>query len=325
MKILKGIQKVPGGIMVIPLLLGAIVNTFFPSILKIGGFTTAMFSNAGFPAITGVTFFCIGSGIQFREAPDVLKRGTVLLIAKFLGGFIPGLLVDRFFGPAGILGLTPLVLIAAWSNSNGGLYMGLTAEFGDEVDVSSQGLLCLNDGPFLTMIGMGVAGLANIPIKNLIGTVLPLALGCILGNLDPDMRAFLKPGGSLLIPFFAFPLGAGLNLRSVVSSGVPGILLGIGSVVVTGFFLILADKFVLKRPGYAGAALASVAGNAAATPALLAQTDPRFAADVPTATAIITTAVVVTAILVPVFTTWAVKMWGTGRPEAAKQRAATAR
>lgn len=43
MKILKSVKKVPGGLMVIPLLLGASINTFFPTALSIGGFTTALF------------------------------------------------------------------------------------------------------------------------------------------------------------------------------------------------------------------------------------------------------------------------------------------
>ena len=37
MKILKTIQKVPGGLMVVPLFLGAIVNLVFPQFLDLGG------------------------------------------------------------------------------------------------------------------------------------------------------------------------------------------------------------------------------------------------------------------------------------------------
>ena len=47
MKILKTVQKVPGGTMVIPLLLGVLFNTVAPGLLQIGGLTTATFSSAG--------------------------------------------------------------------------------------------------------------------------------------------------------------------------------------------------------------------------------------------------------------------------------------
>jgi 2-keto-3-deoxygluconate permease len=38
-RIYKTITKVPGGLMVVPLFTGMVINTFFPHLLKIGGFT----------------------------------------------------------------------------------------------------------------------------------------------------------------------------------------------------------------------------------------------------------------------------------------------
>jgi 2-keto-3-deoxygluconate permease len=46
MRIYKTINKVPGGLMVVPLFIGMVINTFFPHLLKIGGFTEAL-SNVG--------------------------------------------------------------------------------------------------------------------------------------------------------------------------------------------------------------------------------------------------------------------------------------
>lgn len=40
MKILQSVKKVPGGLMIIPLLLGVLVNTVAPSFLQIGSFST---------------------------------------------------------------------------------------------------------------------------------------------------------------------------------------------------------------------------------------------------------------------------------------------
>lgn len=41
--ILRFLRKVPAGMMIVPLLIGAFMNTFFPEALKIGSFTTATF------------------------------------------------------------------------------------------------------------------------------------------------------------------------------------------------------------------------------------------------------------------------------------------
>ena len=51
MNIKGSIEKVPGGMMVVPLITGALVNTFFPKALSIGGFTTALFKNGAMPLI----------------------------------------------------------------------------------------------------------------------------------------------------------------------------------------------------------------------------------------------------------------------------------
>lgn len=309
MKILKTVQKIPGGLMVIPLFLGAIINLLFPEILDVGGMTTATFKT-GASSFIGASLMCVGSQITITKVGEPLKRGAVLLLAKFLAGFLPTLLVSQLFGAAGILGITPLMLLAAVTNSNGGMYLGLMTQFGDENDLGAQSLLGINDGPFLTLIGMGLAGLASFDYMALLGSVGTLFVGILLGNIDKDTREFLKPGIMFTLPFLAFCLGTGLNLKNIVTGGLTGIFLGVLVVVLTGLFTISADKLILKRPGYAGAALCTTAGNAVATPAILAEAAPNLAGQVEAATAAVATAVIVTAILCPIVTSLAAKKFG---------------
>ena len=47
MKILEAVKKVPAGVIVVPMLIGSLVNTFIPQLVKIGSFTTATFTSAG--------------------------------------------------------------------------------------------------------------------------------------------------------------------------------------------------------------------------------------------------------------------------------------
>lgn len=311
MKILKTVQKVPGGTMVIPLLLGVIFNTFLPEALNIGGLTSATFSSAGANSIMGVFLVCVGSQIRLSQAPEVLKRGFVLLAAKFIAGATIGLLVGSIFGPSGVLGISSLAIISTVTNSNGGLFMSLAAQFGDEQDIGAQAILNINDGPFLTLVALGASGMADIPVMNLVAAIAPILVGCILGNLDKDISEFCKPALSILIPFFAFCLGAGISIANLVKAGIPGIILGIICVIWSGFICILADKLILKRPGYAGAAISSAAGNCVGTPAAVALATAQFSPlIVEQATAQCAAAVIVTIIGVPLLTTWAVKKWG---------------
>ncbi|EDR2912678.1 2-keto-3-deoxygluconate permease 1 [Salmonella enterica subsp. enterica serovar Oranienburg] len=293
MNIKKAIERVPGGMMVVPLVIGAVINTFAPQALDIGGFTTALFKNGAAPLI-GAFLLCMGAGISVKAAPQALLQGGTITLTKLLVAIGIGLGVEHLFGAEGIFGLSGVAIIAAMSNSNGGLYAALVGEFGNERDVGAISILSLNDGPFFTMIALGAAGMANIPIMALVAVLVPLVVGMILGNLDPHMRDFLTKGGPLLIPFFAFALGAGINLEMLLQGGLAGILLGVLTTFVGG-------------TGIAGAAASSTAGNAVATPLAIAQADPSLAEVAAAAAPLIAASVITTAILTPVLTSWVAK------------------
>lgn len=205
--IMKFLNKVPAGMMIVPLLIGAVLNTFFPQALQLGSLTTATFSNAGAATAMGIQLVCLGTTLQLGDIGKVLKRGGILLLAKFCIGALIGITVGKVFGPTGVFGLSALAVISAVTNSNGSVYLALMQTYGDDVDGGAMALLALNDGPFLTMIAMGVSGLANIPVKAMIATIIPILVGMILGNLDKKFADFISPAGSVMIPFVGLTLG----------------------------------------------------------------------------------------------------------------------
>ena len=171
-------------------------------------------------------------------------------------------------------------------------------------------LLAINDGPMLTMIAMGVGGLADIPIVAMIAAIGPILIGMILGNIDKDLSDFLAPAGSILLPFIGFCLGSGMNLTNIVKGGAQGILLGLVTCLVGGAFIMACDRFIGRRPGYAGWAVATTAGNAVAVPAVIAATDPSWAAYADIATSQVAASAILTAVLVPFITAWWAKKFG---------------
>lgn len=312
MKILKTVQKVPGGLLIVPLCIASIINTFFPQILKIGGISSATFSTGALTFI-GCNLLCVGAQINPRGVVESLKRGAVLTFAKFLAGFIPALFVSKLFGVEGIWGLTPLMLLAAITSINSGIYLGLVTEIGDEYDLGAQSLLSLATGPFFTLIGIGVAGIGSLNLIAILSSVGTMIVGFILGNLDEDIRKFLSNGIIFTIPFIGFSLGAGLNIFNIIKGGAVGIELAVLVIVFSVLFLVPADKLILHRPGYAAMANCSSGSSAVAVPAIIAQTSPDFANQVGAATTAIAASAIITAIICPILTSVAIKLWGDGK------------
>lgn len=308
--IMKFIKKVPAGMMIVPMFIAAMINTFCPEIVQIGSFTTAVFSSKGAASIIGVQLVCLGTQLQFREMPKVFKRGGILLLSKFFIGALIGIFIGKVFGMGGVFGLTTLSVLSSVTNSNGSMYLALMTNYGDETDSAAMSLLTINDGPFLALVALGASGLANIPFMSLLAAIVPIIIGMILGNFDKELKKFLEPGCALLIPFVGFTLGSGINLMSILKGGFSGILLGIIVVFVGGSFIVLCDIFIGKRPGYAGWAVASAAGNSIATPAAIGIIDPTWQPYVAIATTQVAAAVVFSAIVIPIITSWWAKKYG---------------
>lgn len=110
-----------------------------------------------------------------------------------------------------------------------------------------------------------------------------------------------------MIPFFAFALGNTIDLSVILQTGILGILLGLGVILVTGIPLIFADRLIGGGNGAAGLAAASTAGAAVTNPMIVGQMIPEFQEIVPAATALVATSVVVTSIVVPILVAYWVK------------------
>lgn len=187
---------------------------------------------------------------------------------------IPAGAIGKIFGAGGFLGLSTLAIVSAVTNSNGSVYLTLMGNYGDNADAGCFPFLALNDGPFFTLVALGASGLANIPFMSLLAAIIPVALGMIIGNIDHEMRDIFAPMGTAIIPLIGFALGTGINLINIVKGGASGILLGLVTVFVGGAFITLCDRLISRRPGYAGWAVATTAGNAVAVPAAVALVDP---------------------------------------------------
>src|SRR4051812_34155324 len=274
----RGIEKIPGGMVIVPLSIGAVIATFAPGTAQFfGSFTGALFTGA--LPILAVFYVCMGATIPFETLPQVAGKGGVLLAAKVLLGATAALVTGHFLGTepvkTGLLaGLSTLAVVAAVNDTNGGLYMALMGRYGRPQDIAAYSLMSLESGPFVTMVTLG--GLLAFPWQTLLGAILPLAIGITLGNLDREMREFLGNAAPALIPFFAFAIGASLNLATVWRAGLLGLALGFVVLAISSTVMFLADR-ISGGKGVAGLAAAAAAGKSAAVAGPVAPPQPAFA------------------------------------------------
>ena len=296
------VPRIPGDIMIYPMIVGLLLNTFCPQVFEIGGFFTAACRGGSNTIVAAILLF-VGAGISFKSTPGAIKTGIVVLIPKLVVAAVLGLSVAYFFND-NFLGLSSVSIIGGITFCNMALYTGIMGEFGDESEQGAVGILFFTAGPAVTMIILGVSGLANIPVGTIIGSILPLVIGMVLGNLFPFIKNLLVPGTNPAIAVIGFQLGASMSLSSFITGGISGILLGLVTLFVVGPITFAFERLCGGN-----------AGTAMTTPVALAEVAPRYAELAPAAYAQIATAVIITAIMAPILTGWVDKKFYQGKED----------
>ena len=153
-----------------------------------------------------------------------------------------------------------------------------------------------------------------IPLGTIVGSILPLVIGMVLGNLFPFIKNLLVPGTNPAIAVIGFQLGASMSLSSFITGGISGILLGLITLFVVGPITFAFER-LCGGNGKAAVACSTIAGTAMTTPVALAEVAPRYAELAPTAYAQIATAVIITAIMAPILTGWVDKKFCQGKED----------
>ena len=148
------------------------------------------------------------------------------------------------------------------------------------------------------MLIMGMSGVAHIPATDMIGTLIPILIGFVWGNLDENFRTLCLNSQPLVIIFQSFAIGAGSSLHTLWSAGFSGVLLGVVSLVL-GIMIQFAYHFLLRKKSPLGVSMGTVAANSALTPSIIASADPVFHSMVSTVSAQCAAASIVTMVICP--------------------------
>ncbi|TMR12289.1 2-keto-3-deoxygluconate permease [Escherichia coli] len=178
MQIKRSIEKIPGGMMLVPLFLGALCHTFSPGAGKyFGSFTNGMIT--GTVPILAVWFFCMGASIKLSATGTVLRKSGTLVVTKIAVAWVVAAIASRIIPEHGVevgffAGLSTLALVAAMDMTNGGLYASIMQQYGTKEEAGAFVLMSLESGPLMTMIILGTAGIASFEPHVFVGAVLPV-------------------------------------------------------------------------------------------------------------------------------------------------------
>ena len=87
--ILNKMKNLPGGLVIIPLVIAVVLATFVPQVFQIGGYVTALFYE-GNACMMGFFLIVCGSMIDIKQVGMPLYKGVIMTGTKFLLGVIVG-------------------------------------------------------------------------------------------------------------------------------------------------------------------------------------------------------------------------------------------
>lgn len=295
----KFMKKIPGGLLLIPMLISAVFATFCPNLFYIGGLTEALFTKKGINYIVALITFCSATSLDFKSLAKVLKKQGLMLLVKIILCMAFSLLFFKFFGETGVWGISLLSFVCVLASLNPSLYIALTKDYATKTDESAFGLLGLLCLPVFPIIIYSVAQSQAIDFSPIISTLIPLILGILIANFDKDFASIFKGSTTMLTPFMGWSFGTGINLIESFKSGLQGLVLVVIFYVLIALPIYLFEVKVLKGNGVSALGMSSMAGLTVSVPLILSQNSDYLASIAGTAASQIALGVVVTSVITP--------------------------
>ncbi len=295
----KFMKKIPGGLLLIPMLISAVFATFCPNLFYIGGLTEALFTKKGINYIVALITFCSATSLDFKSLAKVLKKQGLMLLVKIILCMAFSLLFFKFFGETGVWGISLLSFVCVLASLNPSLYIALTKDYATKTDESAFGLLGLLCLPVFPIIIYSVAQSQAIDFSPIISTLIPLILGILIANFDKDFASIFKGSTTMLTPFMGWSFGTGINLIESFKSGLQGLVLVVIFYVLIALPIFLFEVKVLKGNGVSALGMSSMAGLTVSVPLILSQNSDYLASIAGTAASQIALGVVLTSVITP--------------------------
>lgn len=295
-------RRIPAGTFLVPMVVSMVIYSFFPDLFNLGGPTEAFFSSSGTNYIVGLLVFASGTTIDLKSLGHLMKHQGALVLIKILISVIFGTIFLLLFGLEGIWGISGLGFLAVILSINPAVHVALIQRYGDKKDASIYPFAVIPALPAIPMIMLSAyisGGFGGIDWMPIISIFLPLVVGIVLGNLDPEFGKVFRPVMPGALMLLGWLLGQGMDMFEAIESGLSGIIVTVIFMVLSMPLMYFVDKKILKYDGLSGISVATVAGMSTAVPATVGAAIPEVIGDVTSATAQVLMAAIITSILAP--------------------------
>lgn len=297
---LKFMKKIPGGLLLIPMLISALFYTFAPDLLDVGAVSGAFFTKKGINYMLGLICFLSATSLDLRCFKKILRKQGSILLIKFILSLILGILFVKFFGLDGIFGISALAFITGISSLNPALYLAFAQDYGDEDDVAAFGLAEIFCMPAFSILIFSLSKSSTIDWTLLISILIPLIFGLIIGNIDRQMAEFFYPAITIITPIMGWSFGSGINIINAFEASFQGIFLSILFYLLTLPILFFYERKILKENGMTSLGISSIAGVSTSVPEILASSDQSLVGFSQSATSQLAMGVLITSIITPI-------------------------
>lgn len=293
------LKAIPGGLLLFPMLCGMILRLLPDLSDVIGNPFSTLFSSKATMYIVGLLLFFSGAQCRPRDIWTGIRRDGPLLLLKLLlnAGII--LFFSKFCKNFSLFGISLIAVAACVYSCNPGLFLGLTTQYGTPADRTCFALLNIISLPGIAVCLFRLTSGFSFAAAPVLGGILPFVLGVLAGVLIPALQC--SDTVKLLLPFLGLSLGCAIDISTLGSQLLPGLLLSLLYLLTNTLPLMLTERFALHRSGLTSAAACSIAGVSLSVPALIAATEPQWSAAVPDAAAQLAVALLLTNIAAAFF------------------------
>jgi 2-keto-3-deoxygluconate permease len=300
--ILEKIKQIPGGLLLIPMVISALINTFLPEWKELGEPLTSLLTGKGVMTLLAINLFSAGTQLDKKELPSLLKKGMFFVGGRILICIGAGILFSRIFGPAGILGVSVVAFVTAIASTNPAIFLSLSLSLDRKADSALIGPMVFMTLPVIPLLALSFSKGSSFDILGLLILLLPFVIGYILGNRSEVVKSRYSKGNLIVLPFWGISVGSNVNLMKAFISFDSGLVLVLLFYLVAFLPLLVFDRFINKSDGFIPTATSTVAAVALIIPPLAAETNSAFLPFVESAQNQLATAFLLTSLLTPFLT-----------------------